>query len=153
MVVDIAPITRQKMQVKFKKLDTSAVVPKYAKPGDAGMDLTAVRQISNTTFQATYGTGLAVEIPKGYVGLIFPRSSIRNTELTLSNSVGVVDSGYRGEIQFTFNKLNGLDSWQYKVGDRIGQLLILPYPNIEPIEVAELSSTERGEGGFGSSGN
>jgi dUTP pyrophosphatase len=140
------------MQVKFKKLRQDAVIPRYAKPGDAGLDLTATHQISNTTFQATYGTGLALEIPDGYVGLIFPRSSVRNTELTLSNSVGVIDSGYRGEIQFTFNKLNGLDSIKYKAGDRIGQLVILPYPAIEPVEADELSTTERGEGAFGSSG-
>jgi dUTP pyrophosphatase len=141
------------MKVKIKKLYSVAVIPSYAKSGDAGMDLTALRQISNTTFQAIYGTGIAVEIPDGYVGLIFPRSSVRKTDLMLSNSVGVIDSGYRGEIQLTFNKLNGMDSLQYQVGDRIGQLMIIPYPQIEFEEVEELSSTERGEGGYGSTGN
>jgi len=140
------------MIVKFKKLSPLAVIPRYSKPGDAGMDLTAASKIDNTTFQCTYGTGISVEIPEGYVGLVFPRSSIRNTELILSNSVGVIDSGYRGEIQATFIKTNGLGSWDYKIGDRIAQLIIIPYPQIEFEEVEELSQTDRGTGGFGSSG-
>jgi len=140
------------MKVKIKKLDPNAVIPKYAKEGDAGLDLVATSKIENTTFQATYGTGLAVEIPKGFVGLVFPRSSIRNTELQLSNSVGVIDSGYRGEIRATFNKTNGLDSMDYRVGDRIAQLIVIPYPEVEFEEVSELSDTDRGNGGFGSTG-
>ena len=95
------------MQVKIKLLTENSVKPKYAKASDAGLDLVATSIISNTTFQVTYGLGIALEIPDGFVGLVFPRSSIRNTELTLSNSVGVIDSGYRGELQATFNKLNG----------------------------------------------
>lgn len=140
------------MQIKIKKLHKDAVIPSYSKPGDAGLDITAVAKISNTSFECTYSTGIAVEIPRGYVGLVFPRSSIKNKELSLSNSVGVIDSGYRGDIQFTFNKLNGLDSIDYNVGDRIAQLVIIPYPQIEFLEVDELSTTERGDGGFGSSG-
>jgi len=140
------------MKVKIKKLSESAVIPSYAKSGDAGMDLVATRIISNTTFDVSYGTDLAMEIPKGFVGLVFPRSSIRKYELVLSNSVGVIDSGYRGEIQATFKKENGLDSLAYKVGDRIAQIMIIPHPPIEFDEVAELSDTERGEGGFGSTG-
>jgi dUTP pyrophosphatase len=140
------------MKVRIKKLHEAAIVPKYSKPGDAGLDLTATEIIKEEGFQITYGTGLAVEIPLGYVGLIFPRSSIRNYELALTNCVGVVDSGYRGEIQFTFNKIGGVPSKKYDVGDRIGQLIILPYPQIELEQVSELSSTERGDGGFGSSG-
>jgi len=93
-----------------------------------------------------------LEIPERFVGLVFPRSSIRNTELTLSNCVGVIDSGYRGELQATFNKSNGLDSISYNIGDRVCQILIIPYPPIEFVEVDELSNTERGEGGFGSTG-
>ena len=140
------------MQVKIKKLSPEAVIPTYAKDGDAGMDLVATRIISNTTFDVSYGTDLAMEIPNGFVGLVFPRSSIRKYELVLSNSVGVIDSGYRGEIQATFKKENGLDSLAYKVGDRIAQIMIIPYPPIEFDEVADLSDTERGEGGFGSTG-
>lgn len=140
------------MQVKFKKLHPRATIPTYARSGDAGLDLTAVEISGNMTSHIQYRTGLAVEIPEGYVGLIFPRSSIRNYELALSNSVGVIDSGYRGEISFTFNKTNGLDSMKYRVGDRIGQLVVLPYPKIEPLEVDELSDSERGHWGFGSTG-
>jgi hypothetical protein len=79
------------MKVGIKKLHPDAVIPKYSKPGDAGLDLTAVEVINDESFQVTYRTGLAMEIPLGYVGLLFPRSSIRNYELNLSNSVGVID--------------------------------------------------------------
>lgn len=140
------------MRVKFKKLDPSAIKPKYAKESDAGMDLVATSIISNTTSQITYGTGLGFEIPDGMVGLVFPRSSIRNTELVLSNSVGVIDSGYRGEVQATFNKTNGLDSISYKVGDRVVQLIIVPHPIIQMQEVDELTDSKRGTDGFGSTG-
>jgi len=140
------------MKVRIKKLSENAVIPSYAKSGDAGMDLVATRIISNTTFDVSYGTDLAMEIPNGFVGLVFPRSSIRKYELALSNSVGVIDSGYRGELQATFKKTNGLDSIAYKVGDRIAQIMIIPHPPIEFKEVDDLSETERGDGGFGSTG-
>ena len=140
------------MKVKIKLLTENAVKPKYAKASDAGLDLVATSIKENTTFQITYGLGIALEIPEGFVGLVFPRSSIRNTELTLSNSVGVIDSGYRGELQATFNKTNGLDSISYKVGERVCQIIIIPHPSIELEEADELSDSERGEGGFGSSG-
>ena len=140
------------MQVRIKKLSPEAVIPTYAKDGDAGMDLVATNILSNTTFDITYGTDIALEIPKGFVGLVFPRSSIRKYELTLSNSVGVIDSGYRGELQATFKKINGLDSLSYNVGDRVAQIMIIPHPSIEFMEVEELNNTERGEGGFGSTG-
>jgi len=140
------------MKVKIKKLHSDAVKPKYAKESDAGMDLVATSIIENTSFQITYGIGLAIEIPDGMVGLIFPRSSIRNTELMLSNAVGVIDAGYRGELQATFNKLNGLDSIAYNVGDRIAQIIIVPHPIIQIVEVDELSESSRGIGGFGSTG-
>jgi len=141
------------MKVKIKKLHPNAVIPTYAKEGDAGMDLVATEITSNTTFDVSYGTGISLEIPEGFVGLVFPRSSIRKYDLTLSNSVGVIDSGYRGEIQATFKKTNGLDSLSYKVGDRIAQIMIIPYPLIDFQEVEYLSNTQRGEGGFGSTGN
>jgi dUTP pyrophosphatase len=140
------------MKVKIKKLHSDAIIPTYAKSGDAGMDLVATKIISNTTFDVTYGTDIALEIPEGFVGLVFPRSSIRKYELILSNSVGVIDSGYRGEIQATFKKENGLDSLAYKVGDRICQIMIIPHPTIEFEEVNELNNTDRGQGGFGSTG-
>ena len=143
------------MQVKIKKLSPSAVIPTYAKDGDAGMDMVATKVISDNLDSVTYGTDIAMEIPKGFVGLVFPRSSIRKTHLHLSNSVGVIDSGYRGEIQATFKKIQGVSNNaldNYKVGDRICQIIIIPYPPIEFEEVEELSNTERGEGGFGSTG-
>ena len=142
------------MFVKIKKLNENAVIPKYAKDGDAGMDLVATSIISETDTQITYGIGLALEIPDGFVGLVFPRSSIRKTRLQLSNSVGVIDSGYRGELQATFNKINNNSQSEndYKIGDRIAQIMIIPYPKIIFREVEELSNTERGDGGFGSTG-
>ena len=146
------PIKIPAVTVKIKKLSEDAGIPSYSKSGDAGMDLTITREIENTSFHVTYGFGIAMEIPKGYVGLVFPRSSVRNFDLLLTNSVGVIDSGYRGEIQATFKKTNGLDSFKYKVGERGAQIVILPYPQIEFNETNELSSTERGEGGFGSTG-
>lgn len=141
-----------KLNIKIKKLHNDAVVPTYSKDGDAGMDLTIVREIENTSFSVSYGFGIAMEIPKNYVGLVFPRSSVRNQDLILSNCVGVIDSGYRGEIQATFKKTDGLDSIKYKVGDRGAQIIIMPYPTVKFTEVDELSSTDRGEGGFGSTG-
>ena len=137
------------MQVKIKKLHPKAVIPSYSKPGDAGMDLTITSIISENSLDISYGFGIAVEIPEGFVGLVFPRSSIRKQDLILSNSVGVIDSGYRGEIQATFKK-TGLD--KYNIGDRGAQIMILPYPDVQFEEVEELSNTERGEGGFGSTG-
>jgi len=139
------------MQVKFKKLHNNAVIPSYATAGDAGLDMVAV-DLMDSIEQVVYMTGIAVEIPEGHVGLLFPRSSIRKYQLSLSNSVGVIDSGYRGEVQFTFNKTAGPASYKYKIGERIGQLMIIPYPIIEAVEVDELSDSERGEGGFGSTG-
>jgi dUTP pyrophosphatase len=140
------------MKVKIKKLSPNAVIPSYAKPGDAGMDLTAIEM--NIVEENGYGyieykTGLAFEIPEGYVGLIFPRSSISKTGMILSNSVGVIDAGYRGEVSFRFKWIAG--TTHYKTGEKVGQLIILPYPQIE-FEEGELSSTDRGEGGFGSTG-
>ena len=138
--------------VKVKKLNDKAYIPTYSKLGDAGMDLTITSIIENTSFSVTYGFGIAMEIPKQYVGLVFPRSSVRNQDLILSNCVGVIDSGYRGELQATFKKTQGLDSMKYNVGDRGAQIMILPYPKIYMAEVPELSDTERGSGGFGSTG-
>ena len=147
------PIVNNNLSVKVKKIHPNAVIPSYSKDGDAGMDLTITREIENTSFVVTYGFGIAIEIPKNFVGLVFPRSSIRNYDLIMSNSVGVIDSGYRGELQATFKKTNGLDSMKYKVGERGAQIIILPYPQVKMVESDELSQTERGTGGFGSTGS
>ena len=142
------------MKVLFKKLVRVAKKPKFGKPGDAGADLVATSIEFRSETQVVYGTGLAVEIPEGMVGLIFPRSSIRNYELVLSNSVGVIDSGYRGEIMATFLKGKPHDPDKiYKVGDRIAQLVIIPVPLVKYTEVDELSETQRGTDGHGSTGN
>ena len=143
------------MKVKIQKISPLAQIPSYAKEGDAGMDVMATSIISDTPTQITYGLGIALEIPNGFVGLVFPRSSIRKTRLQLSNSVGVIDSGYRGELQATFNKITTTLENQkndYKVGDRVAQIMIIPFPPIEFEQVTQLSETERGEGGFGSTG-
>ena len=139
------------MKVKLKKLNENVKLPVYAKTGDAGLDIKATRIENENNYSITYGTDLCIEIPFGYVGLIFPRSSIRNYDLVLSNCVGVVDSGYRGEIMATFKKTK-LDGMYYDVDYKVMQIIILPYPSIEFEFVDELSETERGKGGFGHTG-
>lgn len=165
------------LKVKIKKLVENAVIPTYAKDGDAGLDLVATSLESDENGNIVYGTGLAFEIPKGYVGLVFPRSSNSKTNLFLTNSVGVIDSGYRGEVTLKFKSsiraYNPFKFWwyriirkdynkplvvdnntsgSYKVGDRVGQLIIMKYPTIEFIESDNLSETERGCGSYGSTG-
>lgn len=136
------------MKILLQKLVAEAVVPRYGKPGDAGMDLTAISMTVNKELAyAEYGTGIAVAIPEGFVGLVFPRSSISDTAMMLTNSVGVIDSGYRGEIKARYRCF---DKREYKVGDRIAQLIIIPLPTIEFEEVTELSLSDRGDTGFGS---
>jgi dUTP pyrophosphatase len=165
------------MKVKIKKLTKSAVIPSYAKEGDAGLDLVATSKTTDEYGNIVYGTGLAVEIPKGYVGLLFPRSSNAKTNLYLTNSVGVIDSGYRGEIMVKYkcmcNVFPYINYWwqkkvlkrkevnigtvcltqnAYNMGDRIGQLVIIKLPTIELVETESLSETDRGNAGFGSTG-
>ena len=163
------------LKVKIKKLNENAVIPTYSKDGDAGMDLVATSKSLDKEGNVVYGTGLAFEIPKGYVGLIFPRSSNAKQQLLLSNSIGVIDSGYRGEVMLKFKisassfslkslfklifnqdaKITIINNVKksYNVGERIGQIIILPYPQIDFEEAEELSETERGNGGYGSTGN
>lgn len=174
------------LQVKIKRLNENAVIPAYAHPTDAGLDLTATSKKIEDNGIVTYGTGIAVEIPKGYVGLIFPRSSNCKKELLLSNSVGVIDSCFRGEIMLKYApttkiahperlidrlryffygtqcgkhiNLNFIitimrdSKREYEIGDRVGQLIIMPYPKVQFKEVTELSDSERGNGGYGSTG-
>lgn len=149
------------LQVNIKKLSDNAAIPTYAKDGDAGMDLTATSKSYDEHGNVVYGTSLAFEIPKGYVGLLFPRSSNTKKDLILGNSVGVLDSGYRGEVVFKFKLHHKLwhdysgdldikDLQDYEIGDRIGQIIIMPYPQVTFNIVDELSSSDRGIGGFGS---
>lgn len=155
------------MKVNFKKLNSLASIPSRSKEGDAGYDMTAV-DIELKDNILTVHTGIAIEIPRGYAGFLFPRSSICKTDLSLTNSVGVIDSNYRGEIMCKFrindtvieqnnDNLYIINSRNkprlYSVGDRCCQLIILPVPDITFEEQSELSSSERGTGGFGSTGN
>lgn len=159
------------MLVNIKKLVPEAVIPTYAKPGDAGMDLIATSINNDNDDYIEYGTGLAIEIPDGYVGLVFPRSSNSKKDLLLCNSVGVIDSGYRGEIKLRYKRIISTSSEKfnmrdnlfsapsiyltidhYEVGDKVGQIMILPFPFVEFVEVNGLSKTERGDEGFGSTG-
>lgn len=142
----------ENLKVNVKKLNSDAVIPAYAKEGDAGLDLVAISKERKGDI-ITYGTGLAFEIPKGHVGYIFPRSSISKKAVRLANSVGVIDSGYRGEVKFKFdNTYPEGNQEEYTIGDRVGQLIIMPIPYVELIETEKLSDSNRGEGGFGSTG-
>ena len=146
------------MKFKIKKLHKDAIIPKYAKQGDAGMDLYVanwkfnVDSLTDENTGVIIDSGIAIEIPDGFVGLVFPRSSIKSTGHRLSNAVGVIDSGYRGSIQAYFDIIDS-SLMYYEVGDRFAQLIILPYPQIEFEEVKELSESERNDKGFGSTGN
>ena len=148
------------MKVKFKKLVPEAKAPYRAHSTDAGFDLYATSRSVDKSGCAVYGTGLAFEIPDGFVGLLFPRSSVAKKDLLLSNCVGVIDSGYRGEVMMKFRTIrdyhkNGHLSNIYElytVGDRVGQLIVMPIPSVEYVEAKELEESDRGEGGYGSSG-
>lgn len=156
------------MKVQFKKLVEEAVLPYYGSEGAAGLDMTATSKFYDEYGNIIYGTGIAGKIPDGYVALLFPRSSNAKKDLILSNCVGVWDSDYIGEIFFKFKpipKFSKQENWGehliyhkeefadvYQVGDRIGQLLILPYPQIEPEWAVELPKTTRGNKGWGSTG-
>lgn len=142
------------MKVKFKKLVPHAVEPTQANSSDAGYDLTATSVTYPSISDGIYTeicTGLAFEIPKGYVGLVFPRSSISKTKHFLRNSVGVIDSGYRGEVKLRFSTDETNSS--YQVGDRVGQIVFVRLPKIELTESTDLSDSQRNTGGFGSSGS
>ena len=142
------------MNIQIKKLHENAIIPSYSKLGDAGLDLTAisVKTVDKSSYgYIEYDTGLAIEIPNGFVGLIYPRSSISNTGLFLANAVGVIDSNYRGPIKCRFKAIP--NTVIYAVGDRVAQLIIQPIQQITFEEVSELSDTNRGDLGFGSSNN
>ena len=145
------------MELKFKKLSEKAVLPVRAHKGDAGLDLTCtkIEQAVNEARQIllVYHTDLAVEIPQGYVGLLFPRSSIYTKSISLTNAVGVIDSGFIGEIKAVFiPTTDGVPTF-YNVGERFAQLVIVPIPELEVIEVEELTPSDRGENSFGSTGD
>ena len=143
------------MELKFKKLSDKAIMPVRAHKGDAGLDLT-VSGISTEVNEGgevliIYHTDLAVEIPEGYVGLLFRRSSIAKKNLTMCNAVGVIDSDYRGEIKVALHN-DGEVSRVVTPAEKIAQLVVVPFLSVSFNEVSELSDTVRGEGGFGSTG-
>lgn len=167
------------MEVKFKKLSDKAVMPSKAHPTDAGFDMVATK-VNITEDYVEYETGIAIQLPEGYCALLFPRSSNSKKDLLLANSVGLVDQGYIGELKFRFKrilmpvmqdvmiapptgdilkdaqntrKVPGLayrDDHIYKEGDKVGQLVIMPIPEITLVETDELTETDRGKNGFGS---
>ena len=141
------------MQVKFKKLYPDAIAPTKAHDTDAGFDLYVhgftTEWTAGSSRVVAYRAGIAVEIPPGYFGMMVPRSSVYATSQVLSNSVGIIDAGYRGEI---IGKFICPYEGQYKRRERFAQLLILPLPDVELVEVDELSPSQRGQGGFGSTG-
>lgn len=153
------------MQIRFKKLVSEATPPKFGTDFSAGADLVAV-SMTKTEKYIQYHTGIAVEIPVGCVGLLFPRSSVSNYDMSMANCVGVIDSDYRGEIMVRYRQTKkdcimkieddgtetGLFADVYKVGDRIGQLVIVPYVHAEYVLADELNDTVRGDGGYGSTG-
>ena len=139
------------MTIKFKKLHQEAVEPKKATSGAAGFDMKSVA-VEAKPFGWVYHTGIAIELPPGWTALAFPRSSVVKTGAMLGNSVGVIDSDYRGEIKFVFKNCSGSALAPYVPGDRIGQLVIIPAPDIVLEEAVELSETARGEGDYGSTG-
>jgi dUTP pyrophosphatase len=139
------------LKVKVKKLSPTAIMPTRAHESDAGFDLYVNSYSFGEFALVEYCFGISIEIPQGYVGLIFPRSSIKNYSLRLSNSVGVIDSGYRGELK-AFFELTDTGKTKYNFGDRAAQLVIMKLPEVEMIEAQELSESDRGRGGYGSTG-
>jgi dUTP pyrophosphatase len=145
------------MKVKFKKVNPEAVTPSKAEEYSAGFDLTAIskdkvycKDTGNLKY-ISYDFGLAMEIPENHVGLIFPRSSISKYNMDLSNSVGVIDSSYRGSISARFRQTGSSGVGEYNIGDKVAQIIILPYPKIDFVESDELTDSKRGDKGFGSS--
>lgn len=145
------------MEIKFKKLDPRAVAPVRAHSTDAGYDLVATHITTEINecgqLVLVYHTGLALEIPDGYFGLLVPRSSIFKKSLMLTNSAGIIDAGYRNEIMAKFKTTTDVVPAVYKEGERFAQLLILPVPETTFAEALELSTTDRGENGYGSTGD
>lgn len=158
---------QEKLEMKFKRLTKIAKAPFRGTEHSAGLDLYADRKWIDRYGNICYGTGIAVEIPKGYMGLLFPRSSVSKKTISLANSVGVIDSDYRGEVLVKFKPTlvshngehtKGMNTRKmyadaYDVGDRVVQLIVVPYPKVELKEISELTKTDRNEKGFVSTGN
>lgn len=137
--------------VKFKKLDDKAILPAAMTDGAAAFDVVATSEHVEGRY-VEYGLGFAMEIPTGYFADVRPRSSIRDKDLILINSPGTIDADYRGEVKVSFKPLMMRGSRKYEVGDRVAQILILKRTDAVFEEAMELSVTNRGDGGFGSTG-
>jgi dUTP diphosphatase len=137
----------------FKRLAEDATLPVRAYPGDAGLDLSAAERVELAPgARALVGTGLAVAIPEGHAGFVQPRSGLAAEHgITIVNSPGLVDSGYRGELKVVLLNTDLERTFVVEPGTRIAQLVVVPVATPQPVEVAELPDTERGERGFGSS--
>ena len=142
------------MSLRVRRLDTRAVLPTRAYPGDAGLDLHALEPVVlGAGERASIPTGIAVEIPDGQAGLVLPRSGLAAKHgIALVNAPGLIDSGYRGEIRVLLLNTDRYHAYEFEPGERIAQLLLIRYEAPDVIEVDELSRSERGGGGFGSSG-
>jgi dUTP pyrophosphatase len=142
------------MRLEFRRLDPTVPLPEYAHRGDAGLDLRANADlIVGPGERALVGTGLAVAIPEGHAGLVLPRSGLAwRHGLTLANSPGLIDAGYRGEIMCAVVNMDRDQAAKISRGDRIAQLVVVPVPALEPVWMDDLPPSERGEGGFGSTG-
>jgi len=137
-----------------RRLRPDAVVPTRAYEGDAGLDLTACERVElEPGERALVATGLAVAIPDGYAGFVQPRSGLATRHgISIVNTPGLVDSGYRGELKVALLNTDARESFVVEPGMRIAQLVVLPVQGVEPVEVGELPESGRGAGGFGSSG-
>lgn len=142
------------MELRVSKLVAGAALPRRAHEGDAGLDLYACEAAHIGPGERwSVGTGVAVEIPAGHAGLVLPRSGLaRDHGISLVNSPGLIDSGYRGELRVLLLNTDPAETFRVASGDRIAQLLIAPIALAEPVEAPELADSVRGEGGFGSSG-
>ena len=132
----------------------SGSLPVYAHPGDAGADLVSADDVVLGPGQrATVGTGLRIALPNGYVGFVVPRSGLAmNHGITIVNAPGTVDAGYRGELRVTLLNTDAAEPYAITAGDRIAQLIVMPVPSVRFVEVERLPGSDRGEGGFGSTG-
>jgi dUTP pyrophosphatase len=142
------------MQLRVIRLRAGARLPSRAHPGDAGLDLHAYERVTiGPGERASVGTAIAIEVPPGHAGLVVPRSGLASRHgIALVNSPGVIDSGYRGEVRVLLLNTDLARSFEVEPGDRIAQLVLTPVAEAEPVEAADLASTARGGGGFGSSG-
>ncbi len=142
------------MELRFKILDQAATLPSRAHAGDAGLDLHSAQSAHIGPGERwQISTGLAVEIPEGHAGLVLPRSgNALRYGISLVNAPGLIDSGYRGEIGVLLQNNDPAEIFRVEPGDRIAQLVVVPIASLEPVEADDLGESERGSGGFGSSG-